>query len=131
MTTMKRSLDRSIYDQGDTLLDLMEKFSMVHKVMLLRPILIKHADREETVILACQLSNPTLSSKNVEDMMTSILLGNQSAQAQLFASIFDYEESILIAYHQQLLSYLQENSVFYRNEKNGDGNAHSSLINDK
>ena len=28
MTTMKRNLDRSIYDQGDTLLDVMEKFSM-------------------------------------------------------------------------------------------------------
>ena len=60
--------------------------------------------------------------------MTSILLGSQSVQAQLFASIFDYKESILIAYHQQLLSYLQENSVFYRNEKNCDGNAHSFLV---
>ena len=97
---MKRSLDRSIYDQGDTLLDLMEKFSMVHKVMSLRPILIKHTDQEETVILACQLSNPTLSSKNVEDMMKSILLGKESVQAQLFASIFYYKESILTAYHQ-------------------------------
>ena len=34
----------------------------------------------------------------------------------------------MTAYHQQLLSYLQENSVFYRNPKNGDGNAQSSLV---
>ena len=128
MMTMKRNLDRSIYDQSDTLIDVMEKFAMVQKVMSLRPILIKHADRDEKVILACQLYNPTLSSKNVQDMMYNILLGNKSAQAQLFASIFDYKESILTAYHQQLLSYLQENSVFYRNPQNSDGDAQSSLV---
>ena len=72
MMTMKRNLDRSIYDQSDTLIDVMEKFAMVQKVMSLRPILIKHAVRDEKVILVCQLSNPTLSSKNVQDMMNKI-----------------------------------------------------------
>ena len=34
----------------------------------------------------------------------------------------------MTAYHQQLLSYLQENSVFYRNPKNSNGDAQSSLV---
>ena len=51
------------------MLNLQEKISMAYKVMSLRPILIKHKDEEETVILAAQLSQPTLSSRNMEAMM--------------------------------------------------------------
>ena len=49
-------------------------------------------------------------------------------QAQLFASIFDYKDSILTAFHQQLLTYLQENSIYYRNPKNVKGNLSSNLV---
>ena len=57
------------------MLDLQEKLSMVYKGMSLRSLLIKHKDQEETVILAAQLSQPTLSSRNVETMITQMLLG--------------------------------------------------------
>ena len=117
MGTMNRSINKSIYDQNDTLIDLLEKHGMVDIVMSLRPILTKVKDSEGMVILACQLNQPSLGSKDVENMMMNILLGKDSVQAQLFKSIFDYKDSILIAFHQQLLSYLQENSVFYKNTK--------------
>ena len=84
--------------------------------MSLRPILIKHKDEEETVILTAQLSQPTLSSRNVEAMMTQKLLGIDSIQHQLYSSILDYKEGLLKAFHNQLLLYLQDNSVFYKNE---------------
>ena len=51
---------KSIYNQKDTMLDLEEKISMAYKAMSLRPILIKHKDEEETIILAKELSQPTL-----------------------------------------------------------------------
>ena len=67
MGTMKRSIDRSIYNQSDTLIDLLEKLAMVDRVMSLRPILTKVKDSEETVVLACQFAKPSLGSKDVED----------------------------------------------------------------
>ena len=75
MSSMKRNQNKTIYDQEETMLDLQEKLSMVCKVMSLRPILIKHKDEEETAILAAQLFQPTLSSRNVETMITQMLLG--------------------------------------------------------
>ena len=108
------------------MLDLQEKISMAYTTMPLRPILIKHKDEEETIILATQLSQPTLSSRNVEAMMMSLLLGEDFIQHQLFTSILDYKEALLKAFHTQLLLYLQESSVFYRNEKNQ--NATSSFL---
>ena len=118
MASINRSQNKSIYNQEDTMLDLQEKISMAYKAMSLRPILIKHKDEEETIILATQLSQPTLSSSKVEAMMMSLLLGEDSIQHQLFTSILDYKEALLKAFHTQLLLYLQESSVFYRNEKN-------------
>ena len=128
MGSMKRSQNKTIYDQENTMLDLQEKLSKAYKVMSLRPILIKHKDEEETVILAAQVSQPTLSSRNVEAMMTQMLLGEDSIQHQLYSYIPDYKEGLLEAFHTQLLLYLQENSVFYKNEKHRDRNAASSLI---
>ena len=103
MSSMKRNQNKSIYDQEETMLDLQEKLIMVYKVMSLRPILIKHKDQEETVILAAQLSQPTLSSRNVEAMMTQMLLGKDSIQHQLYSSILDYKDGILMAFHTQML----------------------------
>ena len=127
MNTMKRSIDKSIYDQSDTLIELLEKHAMVDRVMSLRPILTKVKDSQETVVLACQLAKPSLGSKDVEDMMYGILLGKESVQGQLFASIFDYKASILTAFHQNLLSYLQENSIYYANPKNVKTDLSSNL----
>ena len=52
INTLKRNIDRSIYDQYDTLFDLLEKHAMVDRVMSLRPILTKVKDSQETVVLA-------------------------------------------------------------------------------
>ena len=57
-----------------------------------------------------------------------MLLGEDSIQHQLFSSILDYKEGLLKAFHTQLLLYLQESSVFYKNEKHGDQIAASSLL---
>ena len=106
MNTMKRSIYKSFYDQSDTLIELLQKHAMVDRVMSWRPILTKGKDSHETVVLACQLSKPSLGSKDVEDLMYGILLGKEIVQGQLLASIFDYKASILTTFHQNLLSYL-------------------------
>ena len=67
-----------------------------------------HKDEEETVILATQLAQPTLSSRNVEAMMTSMLLGEDSIQHQLFSSILEYKEALLKALHTQLFGVVDE-----------------------
>ena len=59
--------------------------------------------------------------------MYGILLGKESVQGQLFASIFDYKASILTAFHQNLVSYLQENSIYYANPKNVKTDLSSNL----
>ena len=125
---MKKNKDKSIYDQDETILDLQEKLSMVYKVMSLRPILVKHDDENETVMIAAQLTQPTLTYANVEEYMIQMLVGKDSIQHQLYASIIGYKDGILAAFHSQILQYLQENSVYYRNEKNGDKDASSSLL---
>ena len=59
--------------------------------------------------------------------MYGILLGKESVQGQLFASILDYKASILTAFHQSLLNYLQEHSIYYANPKNVHTDASSNL----
>ena len=113
MTTMKKNKDKSIYDQDETILDLQEKLSMVYKVMSLRPILVKHSDEDETIIIAAQLIQPTLTHANVEEYMIQMLVGKGSVQHQLYASIIGYKDGILAAFYNQMLQYLQENSVYY------------------
>ena len=61
-------------------------------------------------------------------MMTQMLLAKDSIQHQLYSSILDYKDGILMAFHTQLLLYLQENCVFYKNEKHGDRDDASSLL---
>ena len=74
-------------------------------------------------MLACQLSKPSLGSKDVEELMYGILLGKESVQGQLLASILDYNASILTAFHQSL----QEHSIYYANPKNVHTDASSNL----
>ena len=44
MTTTKSSIDISIYQQSDTLIELLDKHSMVFRMMSMRPIFTKTKD---------------------------------------------------------------------------------------
>ena len=79
-------------------------------------------------MIAAQLTLPTLTHANVEGYMIQMLVGKDSIQHQLYASIIGYKDGILEAFHSQMLQYHQEDSVYYRNEKNGDKDASSSLL---
>ena len=98
MTTMKSSIDLSIYQQSDTLIELLDKQGMVFRMMSMRPILTKTKDSQETVLLACQFSEPSMGSKEAETLMYGLLLGKDSVQGQLHAAILDYKSSILSAF---------------------------------
>ena len=127
MTTMKASINLSIYQQSDTLIELLDKHGMVFRMMSMRPILTKTKDSQETVLLACQFSDPSMGSQEAEILMHGLLLGQDSVQGQLHAAILDYRSSVLSAFHQSLLTYLQEHAVYYANPKNTHTNASSNL----
>ena len=50
-----------------------------------------------------------------------------SVQGQLHAAILDYRPSILSAFHQSLLPYLQEYAVYFENPKNNHTDPQSNL----
>ena len=81
--------------------------------MSMRPVLTKTMDSQEQVLLACQFSSPTMGSKEAEVLMHALLLGKDSVQGQLQAAILDYRPNILSAFHQALLTYLQEYAVYF------------------
>ena len=68
-----------------------------------------------------------MGSKEAETLMHRLLLGKDSVQGQLFAAILDYKSSILSAFHQSLLTYLQEQSIYYANPKNVHTDVSSNL----
>ena len=127
MTSMKASIDLSIYAQNDTLIDLLDKHSMVFRIMSMRPVLTKTKDSQEQVLLACQFSAPSMGSKEAEVLMHGLLLGKETVQGQLQAAMLDYRPSILSAFHQALLTYLQEYAIYYSNPKNEHSDSQSNL----
>ena len=80
---MKASINLSIYQQSDTLIELLDKHGIVFRMMSMRPILTKTKDSQETVLLACQFSDPSMGSKEAETLMHGLLLGKDSVQGQL------------------------------------------------
>ena len=100
---------------------------MVFRIKSMRPVLTKTKDSQETVLLACQFSDPSMGRKEAEALMHGLLLGKDSVQGQLHAAILDYRPSILSAFHQSLLTYLQEYAVYFENPKNNHTDPQSNL----
>ena len=127
MTSMKSSIDLSIYAQNDTLIELLDKHSLVLRIMSMRAVLTKTRDSDEQVLLACQFSAPSMGSQQAEMLMHGLLLGRESVQGQLQAALLDYRPKILLAFHQALLSYLQDFAIYYRDPKNVHSDTQSDL----
>ena len=127
MTSMKASIDLSIYAQNDTLIELQDKHSLVFRIMSMRAVLTKTRDSQEQVLLACQFSAPSMGSQQAEVLMHGLLLGKESVQGQLQAAMLDYRPRILLAFHQALLTYLQDFAIYYRDPKNVHSDTQSDL----
>ena len=79
----------------------------------MQPVLVKHQDGAERTIIAHQLAQP------IEKMMADLLKGKESSEDDLSMALMTYSSNIISNFHQLILSYLKENSVFYADSRTG------------
>ena len=120
MKSLSNDANKSMYDQNDTLVTLQEKLLICFKSMNLRTILNKSKDGLENTIIAQQLLHPTLTRNDVHKFMNQLLDGKQQLENQLHLALLEYNKAILNDFHQLLLSYLQDSSVYYRDTRVGN-----------
>ena len=115
---MRSKVNKSIYDQGDTLIELQSKLQLTESVLSLRPVLIKHSDKEESLLTASQLSKPFLNEEIMQDIMQDL----EEVKDDLFPQILHSIKAVKKQIKLQLLAYLQEGGVRYKNTRRGEKN---------
>ena len=72
---MRNDTNRSVYDQTDTMVELSRKFSLGISIMNAAPVLVKHADCDEKVIMKQVLLKPFLTAEVTDEYMRQIMFG--------------------------------------------------------
>jgi hypothetical protein len=125
MKSMRRDLSRSIYDQGESLIEVQRKINLVSSIMHCTPLMVKYSDEEERIVMKEALLRPYLGGEALDEKMAGILAGITGARDGLFADILKYGNAIRDELQTKVLSYLQEKAVSYpdqrRNKHQEDG----------
>ena len=120
MQSMRRDPSRSIYDQGESLIEVQRKVVLCSSVMNSSPILVKYSDQEETVVMKDSLLRPYLAGEALDERMSQVLGGISGAQDGLFADVLKYSKAVRENVQAKILSYLQDKAVAYDDQrKNG------------
>ena len=119
MNVMRRDVSRSIYDQGESLIEVQRKISLVTSIMHATPLMVKFSDEEECIVTKEKLLRPYLGGDNLDEKMSNILTGIIGARDGMFADILKYGNVIRDNVRSQVLSYLQEKAVSYPDNRRG------------
>ena len=122
---MNQDNSKSVYDQTQTTLQLQSKLSLCERAMAMRPILTRFQDQEERVLTAAAIGEPSMSGTILTQTMEDLMSGLSGTQSQLFREILQGNAATLIQFKQQLLSYLQDNGISYKDCRKGGGDKQS------
>ena len=123
MEAMRKDTSRSIYDQGETLVEIQRKFKLVTSVINSTPLLVKYSDAEECIVMKEALLTPTL-----DERMSDILAGASGAHDGMFADVLKYNATIRENVKLKVRSYLQEKGVSYPDQRKGKHQEDSEMI---
>ena len=113
MFSLNTDKDRSLFDQGDTMVSLQSKLMVCFRSMNLRSVLTKGNNSDETVTVAAQLLQPMLSRQTVQSYMNDLLQGKEHVKNLLESAMLQYSTSMVENFHHLLLTYLQDSAVYY------------------
>ena len=125
MMGMRSDVNRTIYSQDDTLIELTHKFNLAFHILNCAPILVKHSDEEERLVLRQEILKPYLSKETIDDFMRDLLSTATGQRDQLYSSILDYNDTIKRNVSELIRSYLMEKGVTYKDVRKGGGTKQS------
>ena len=92
------------------------------------PILTKFQDQEERVLTAPAIGEPSMSGTILTQTMEDLMSGLSGTQSQLFREILQGNAATLIQFKQQLLSYMQDNGISYKDCRKGAPCRHACVF---
>ena len=99
----------------------MHKLNLAASILNSTPILVKHADEDERLVLHQEILKLYISKLKesintfVEDLLSTVT-GNRD---QLYSSILDYNDIVKRIVSSLILSYLREKEVTYQDTRKG------------
>ena len=113
LESMRCDADRSVYDQTDTQVELSRKFSLAVSIMNTAPVLVKHVDSGERIVMKQALLKPFLTAEVIDDHMKQVMLGVAGSHDTFFDNILTYSTEVKQNVKNKILAYLQEKAVSY------------------
>ena len=80
---MSQEVQKSVYDQKQTTIQLQEKLSLCERAISMRPILTKFSDQEERILKAASVGEPSMNGEILTQTMHDLMSGVAGTQFQL------------------------------------------------
>ena len=119
LTSLKEDPTKSIYQQANTLEELMGKLFSVESIMNSRPILISHKDSGVQVLCPKMILSPYLTSSQLQSWVMDVL-EPLTAVNTLASLVQKNHQAVLSALQVHLLDYLQTQGIRYQVRQGDD-----------
>ena len=90
MMGMRQDVNRTIYSQDDTLIELTHKFNLTSHILNCAPILVKHSDEDERLVLRQEILKPYLSKETIDSFIGDLLSTTTGQRDQLYITYITY-----------------------------------------
>ena len=117
LSSMRQDQGKSVYDQKQTTMQLKSELSQCERSISLRPILKKYIDQEEKVLIAVSIGEPSMNGEVLNQTMSDLMSGVAGTLSWLFQEIMEGNAAVMSQFRGQLLMYLQEESVSYKDTR--------------
>ena len=107
LSSINQEVQKSVYDQKQTTLQLQAKLILCERAISVRSILTKFSDQEEKVLIAASVGEPSMNGEVLNQTM------NAGTQYKLYQEIMEGNAAVMAHFRSQLLTYLQEEGVSY------------------
>ena len=134
LNSMRRNCSKTIYSQSETIVEIMRKVNLCASVVHSTPLLVKHEDRHEKLVMKESLLRPYLSGTALDQKMAQIIAGVSGSRDGLFEEVLSYNSTIREVAKKHILSYLREKGVSFpvirRNGKQDSDEVTLPLVDD-
>ena len=134
LNSMRRNCSKTIYSQSETIVEIMRKVNLCASVIHSTPLLVKHQDRHEKLVMKESLLRPYLSGTALDQKMAQIIAGVSGSRDGLFEEVLSYNSTIREVAKRHILSYLREKGVSFpvirRNGKQDSDEVTLPLVDD-
>ena len=113
LNSMRCNNSRTIYSQCETLIEIMRKVNLCASIIHSTPLLVKHQDRHEKLVMKESLMRPYLDGTALDQKMAQIIAGVSGSRDGLFEEVLSYNSTIREVAKGHILSYLREKGVSF------------------